>query len=794
MRKFTIFLFALLAFAVSAAESRPKYLFLLIGDGMGPNVVKIYRSQMGKTSFDRMRDPIPTGTDNVFGKTTDSAASGTALACGIKTFNGAIGVNKDKVPVTSLAKILQSRGMKIGIISSVAINDATPAAHYANRVYRKDSAGTLSDLMVSGFDFFGVHAFMRPADLDSKLHNFMLKRNKYNVVKAQDMNKLQKDKKNILHTPMHARDEKNFTTYTPSLADVTQKAIELLDNPNGFFIMVEGGAIDHMNHRNESAGMMREMVEFDKVITAVLEFAEKHPQDTLVVVTADHDTGGIQITGDIPKGFWKKQKMHYGGIESELKKMLKAKKSKDEMISFVCKEIGVVPNAEQAKTISVAADRFMSGKKTEKGSMYGKYNPLIIAAMHASDAQNNIKYTTFSHTPAKVPTFTFGNGAKYFTAPLENSDIPRRISMAAAGEDLIEKYKGKIPFPPVENKAHFTIQSITQNTVVCRYNLGSKKDIKVTIEGSGKKLTETATAPYGRIAFDKLAPATKYVITVDSKKFAVTTLPELKDVAVKGAILSDPHTSTLPDNPRQRLHSRSSKILADVKKELDAAKINVLLVPGDVTDRSFSSEIKAFSKVFGKAAYPVITTPGNHDRLTKENTKLFKKFFKTPTDYRVINGIQFVTLNTWDGKLNKPENIAAVNKLDVTKPAIIQSHFQLFKSNQMIKDKNAAISDSKVPEVRAMLDKIASARAVIFVGHKNSAERIAIGKKAIQINVPQTTQYPAGYLMFEANPQGIAFSFAPVPCIYAEEYSRRLAPFYNREKNSRFAWNDYFAW
>ncbi|MBO5990882.1 MAG: hypothetical protein J6R00_04460, partial [Lentisphaeria bacterium] len=114
--------------------------------------------------------------------------------------------------------------------------------------------------------------------------------------------------------------------------------------------------------------------------------------------------------------------------------------------------------------------------------------------------------------------------------------------------------------------------------------------------------------------------------------------------------------------------------------------------------------------------------------------------------------------------------------------------------NIMIKDKNAAINDSKVPEVKAMLDKISSARTVVFVGHKNAAERISIGKKAIQINAPQTTQYPAGFLMFEANQEGIAFWYVGAASEYAEEYSRRLASFYNREKMAIFSWNSYFAW
>ena len=81
----------------------------------------------------------------------------------------------------------------------------------------------------------------------------------------------------------------------------------------------------------------------------------------------------------------------------------------------------------------------MSGKKTKERSMYGAYNPLVIAVMRVRDARNNYRYTTFGHTPTKVPTFAVGNGKELFTAPQENSDIPRRISVAATGSDLLEK-------------------------------------------------------------------------------------------------------------------------------------------------------------------------------------------------------------------------------------------------------------------------------------------------------------------------------------------------------------------
>ena len=801
MRKITLLFISLLVFTVSAAEIRPKYLFLLIGDGMGPNVVKLYRGQMEKTAFDRLGTPASTGTNNAFGTTTDSAASGTALACGVKTYNGAMAMDKDKKPVTSLAKLLQRRGMKIGIISSVAINDATPGTHYANRVKRRDSAGSLSDMFVSGFDFFGVSSFAMPAELPNGDLYFMLKRNKFAAYKDKPLSAMKKGDKNVFVSPTRARTQNGLGAPAITLADVTAKAIELLDNPNGFFMMVEGGAIDGENHCNDVAGMMHEMIEFDKVVNTVLDFAEKHPQETLVVVTADHDTGGLQIDGNVPKDFWKKQTVAHGAIDKELKDMFKAKASKDELIAHTCKRVGITTlSADEKELINKGANRFMEGLQTEKGSMYGKYNPLVIAAYKVRDKQNNYHYTTFTHTPTKVLTFAFGNGSKLFVEPIENSDIPRRISIAAVGTDLLKENGNAMPFPNVPEKKHFTIQTVSENSITARYNLPANESLTLTLTGGKEPVTKEISAGFARVTFDKLNADTEYVLEVaekgkESGKYKLRTLPEMKNILLTGAVIADPHTSTTPDNPRQRFHSRSGQMLEDAISFLNEKKVNVVLVPGDVTDRSRPGEIELFEKIAKKSKCPVIYVPGNHDYLTKTNPKQFNRAFKTPASYNEINGIQIVSLNTWDGKLNKPENIEVIAKLDPKRPAIIQSHFQLVKSNDVLKkDKHAAISDSAVPEVKAMLEKIASSRAIVFVGHKNSAEKALIGGTVVQINCPQLTQYPNGYLLFDANAEGIRFSYKPSSCVYVEEFSRRLAPVYTREKNARKAWNIFVAW
>ena len=201
-----------------------------------------------------------------------------------------------------------------------------------------------------------------------------------------------------------------------------------------------------------------------------------------------------------------------------------------------------------------------------------------------------------------------------------------------------------------------------------------------------------------------------------------------------------------------------------------------------------------FSKIFGKTSYKLIATPGNHDVLNDKNSKLFKKIFAQAASYNVVNGIQFISLNTWNGKLNNPGNAEVIAKLKINAPAVIQCHHQLIKSKNIIKDKNSAISHGNTPEVKKMLDKIAQANAIVYVGHKNAAEKVVISKTVLQINCPQLTQYPAGYLKFPATKEGIAYSFVPSANIEVEEYSRRLAPYARREELALECWNRFYKW
>ncbi len=440
--KRNLLLMLMLLVSVTVFAGKPaKYVFLMIGDGMGPEFCKLYMSQYPESNFSKFAQRIPTGTNNIYGKTTDSAASGTALACGIKTYNTAIGVGKDKKPVTSLAKKLKEQNWKIGIISSVGINDATPAAHYANQITRKERGKILTDMFASKFDFFGISTILSQKEYKNKDINKHLKKNGYTVVKGKQLAALKPNSKNVVMSDTHAGNK-------PRLADVTAKAAELLSAGNSsFFIMVEGGAIDHCNHRNDHSAALKEMIEFDAAIGEALKFAEKHPEDTLIIVTADHDTGGPKIN-DIAKyrkeSFFKQNKS-FGELTEMVNKMKKDKAPAADMIRAVTDAVGIVNlSPEEGARIEAACQQFITGKQTKTDKFtasmgYGKYNPLLIEAFRIRDNRNGFVYTSFGHTPVKVTTFVKGAGAENFKAPQENSDIPHRIAAAAGFAGILNK-------------------------------------------------------------------------------------------------------------------------------------------------------------------------------------------------------------------------------------------------------------------------------------------------------------------------------------------------------------------
>lgn len=302
MKKYFLFvLFAAVALTVCGKEA--KYVFLFIGDGMATPQRMIAeefsrKAGHGKLALNTLHFHATTRTCSANSLVTDSAASATAIACGAKTNNGMVGVDPEGNRLQSVAEFARDRGRKVGIITSVTLNHATPAGFYGHRRSRSEGYALGLDLIASNFDFFGGGGLSRYKEREPDIYTLAKKAGYTVTVGKKELDALKPGEKAIALAdkldkamPYAIDGQENM----PTLDEITAKAVSLLDNPKGFFIMVEGGAIDWAGHSNDAATNLREVLAFDKAVKVALAFYEKHPDETLIITTGDHETGGMTM-------------------------------------------------------------------------------------------------------------------------------------------------------------------------------------------------------------------------------------------------------------------------------------------------------------------------------------------------------------------------------------------------------------------------------------------------------------------------------------------------------------------
>jgi alkaline phosphatase len=273
-------------------DRKPKNVVLLIGDGMG--LAQIHAAMLSQSDKLNMQSAQTIGfidtrsADNLI---TDSGAGGTALACGVRTYNGAIGVTMDTVPVASVLEKAAIKGMSTGIVVSCALTHATPASFYAHKASRD-----LYDEIAT--DFYGKNITVAIGGGYANFSIDRLEKEGYKVfTNPSSISKISADKfvafyNKSFHPPKVSDGRGDF------LANGSAKALEVLStNSNGFFMMIEGSQIDWGGHDNNTDYIVSETLDFDKALGRVLNFAAEDG-NTLVIVTADHETGGMSILND----------------------------------------------------------------------------------------------------------------------------------------------------------------------------------------------------------------------------------------------------------------------------------------------------------------------------------------------------------------------------------------------------------------------------------------------------------------------------------------------------------------
>ncbi|MCD2493398.1 alkaline phosphatase [Lacrimispora sp. NSJ-141] len=460
------------------AETRiPKYIFLFIGDGMSYPQIQSAAYYMGTTGssggvetdeLSFMDFPVA-GSAQTFDSTSfcpDSASTATSIATGNKTYSGVINMDTSlTVPYETMAeKLKEQMGYKIGILSTVNLNHATPAAFYAHQDSRNNYYEIGRELIDSGFDYFAGGALLKDtgADKDEISIYDLAEEAGYKVIKteAEAQALTGEDGKAIIIAEQLAdADSMNYQVDVKDdqmvLADYVEKGIEVLSNDNGFFMMVEGGKIDWACHANDAGSSIGDVTALDAAVEKALDFYTEHPDETLILVTGDHETGGLTIgfagtNYDTYMTNLSNQKISYARFDEEYVAKYKEEKTDFDTVLGDVKELfGLMkaddPDASEDsallltdyelqrletaynRTLEVGAAK-QDEMSQEEYVLYGTYEPFSVTITHILNNKSGIAFTSYSHTGLPVPVFAQGAGSELFEGYYDNTDIYNKIA------------------------------------------------------------------------------------------------------------------------------------------------------------------------------------------------------------------------------------------------------------------------------------------------------------------------------------------------------------------------------
>ncbi|RLV61380.1 alkaline phosphatase [Parashewanella curva] len=403
-----------LSFAAQA-DNAPKNIIFMIGDGMGPTYTTAYRfykddpatKDIETTVFDRILVGMSrTSPAKVDGYITDSAAAATAMATGVKTYNGAIGVDEHKHPVETLFEKAKAKGKATGVAVTSQVNHATPASFLAHNEYRRNYVEIAKAYLDSDADVIlggGQKYFSKDLvnQFKSKGYRYLDNINKLDSVKSGKVLGLFAN----VQLPWVVNEPKAH-----KLSQMTQKALELLSqDKKGFVLLVEGSLIDWAGHNNDIVTAMGEMDEFARSIKVAEQFVKQHP-DTLLVVTADHSTGGLTVGANGKKAWHPEVLRNVKASPDRIaSKLNTVKKWQPELTSL----LGFEPNKHEWNALKKA--------RAQGESEFTDEIKRII------DIRSNTGWTTGSHTAMDVQVFAFGKGYKKFIGSQDNTDLAKKL-------------------------------------------------------------------------------------------------------------------------------------------------------------------------------------------------------------------------------------------------------------------------------------------------------------------------------------------------------------------------------
>ena len=468
-------------------ENQAKYVFLFIGDGMGVTPVTAAENYLGFTKNNKgliYPDRMNFTEMPVVGLKTqydchsfipDSASTATAFAGGIKTQTDTVGLSGDfEQSSDTVAEKAKRAGKSVGIISTVTLNHATPAAFYANVESRKSYYDIGLQMAETNFDYFAGGSLKERTGKDEDQEDLydIMEENGYTIADTKaEAAKVTADSEKVYIVSEKIQDD-GAMPYSidqeegdQTLNDMVKKGIEVMeDDPEGFFMMAEAGKIDWAEHVNDGVSTMNEIYALQESVQTAIDFYNEHPEDTLIIVTADHATGGFTI-GNESTGY----ETYFDVLNSQtgsqvaFDEIVQAELEKNPKLTFeefapkieAFFGLKLDPNAptenvsnsqedayreaQEKKRLLCSKEEYAELKKAFEESKkdaddqnvnYGGYIPVSITATRILNKKAGLAWTTTDHSGEKIPVYAMGAGAKMFDGEYDDTDVAIRIGEA----------------------------------------------------------------------------------------------------------------------------------------------------------------------------------------------------------------------------------------------------------------------------------------------------------------------------------------------------------------------------
>ena len=469
--------------ALAEDAATPKYVFMFIGDGMGNPQVTATQYYLGATQNPDAAIPTPEQLSftefEALGLVTtydassfcpDSASTATSMASGQKTLSGVINYDVDlKDSFKLITEYAKEAGKKVGVITSVSLDHATLAAYYA----KVPSRSQYYDIAVQGLtgttlDYLAGGSFLKMDGDDGEQENLLdiAAANGWTLANTNDdIRALDAESGRVLAIEPNVADSQSIHYEIDrvrreaegedilALSDYVEAGIRVLDNENGFFMMCEGGKIDWSGHANDAATSIHETIAFSDAVQVAVDFAEEHPDETLIIVTADHETGGMTIgfattAYDTHFDYLTSQKISFTEFDGVIATLRENGATFEDALAEIEACYGLTTEEGQDLTLTDADVEALKAAfelsmlpeeerviGEEEALLYGGYEPLSMAVSHIINNKAGLSYTSYAHTGLQIPVYAQGVGAEIFSGLYDNTDIFNK-TMKVMGVDL----------------------------------------------------------------------------------------------------------------------------------------------------------------------------------------------------------------------------------------------------------------------------------------------------------------------------------------------------------------------